>query len=775
MELQVWVNGSNIAQGKTVTTNGTVTPNYPINRFTDGNTSSSQYAGVSDDGSWKYLQVDLGEIHYNIDYLRVWHYYNDLRRYTHKLEVSVDGSTWYTIYNTEISGTYTETADGRVHIINETSTEKRLKTAENKITDSAIISTVSSTIQSAKNEAINSANTNTTNQLKNYATTASLTQTANSITAKFTSTGGQNLLKNSDAKNGTYMWNGNGKTLTIGTSGVSPFLGGNEFKSTFPNGITYNESIKLKPNTEYVYEGWIYTNANMTGNATEPLHFWCMSEPNTPGNNSLTVLDYRQDLTANKFNKCYVHFRTAGGNVYFKPFVYGGVTDSQCVVRQLSLREGKTEMAWTPHPSEIYEGSTVIDASGVTVNNGALRVKDGSGNTMLEGDSSGTLYLRNKLNIGNVGSFSQSGIDMNSGSLRIVNNFTNLAISDITTFNSTSINFEQRSTQNGYPPFSTTIKHDPQYAGINIVGGGGKGNNALYVNGYAVMLDGHSIYPSNIYTSRLESRDTTYNSIQLRSHNNDMWFRSASEYFTFQCGSGGDNWTQSFGIRGVNSPADGQNANWIDFGQMKSNASNGSYRGVSIRKYENGGATPGDLVAGRYYLTGSENAYLTNYSNSGLKIQSPHGYSAIGPQNGSYCHYVTDRPTHWFDRNVAVQGEIRCGSGYNQLVPYGSMYNGYDNGTGEVCEGRIHIGGNKYIFYGWCSISVTAGTSAERTYTVPNLSRIRGITIQCYTKGGTGNFGELALKQTYSNGFTFRIYNATNTGTHYITYMIIGE
>ena len=103
------------------------------------------------------------------------------------------------------------------------------------------------------------------------------------------------------------------------------------------------------------------------------------------------------------------------------------------------------------------------------------------------------------------------------------------------------------------------------------------------------------------------------------------------------------------------------------------------------------------------------------------------------------------------------------------------MANGYDNGTGEVCEGRIHIGGNKYIYYGWCSISCNAGASTERTYTVPNLSRIRGITIQCYTRGGTSNFGELALKQTYSNGFTFRLYNSSNGGTHYITYMIIGE
>ena len=180
-----------------------------------------------------------------------------------------------------------------------------------------------------------------------------------------------------------------------------------------------------------------------------------------------------------------------------------------------------------------------------------------------------------------------------------------------------------------------------------------------------------------------------------------------------------------------------------------------------------GGTLTGSLTIG-------SGVKLLNQNNC-LRVNTGQGTVDIGPQNSSYCHYTTDRPSHWFNKNVAVQGEIRCGSGYNQLVPYGSMYNGYDNGTGEVCEGRIHIGGNKYIFYGWCSISCNAGASTERTYTVPNLSRIRGITIQCYTRGGTSNFGELALKQTYSNGFTFRLYNSSNGGTHYITYMIIGE
>ena len=56
------------------------------------------------------------------------------------------------------------------------------------------------------------------------------------------------------------------------------------------------------------------------------------------------------------------------------------------------LNEGE-EQPWSPHPDEIYNGSTVIDASGVTINNGALTVKNNSGATVLRGDSNGNLDI----------------------------------------------------------------------------------------------------------------------------------------------------------------------------------------------------------------------------------------------------------------------------------------------------------------------------------------------------------------------------------------------
>ena len=79
------------------------------------------------------------------------------------------------------------TVDGKV-----TSLETWKQEAQQKITADAIINTVSATITQAKNEAINEANSNTTNALKSYPTTtqmnSAIQQKADSITSTVSST-----------------------------------------------------------------------------------------------------------------------------------------------------------------------------------------------------------------------------------------------------------------------------------------------------------------------------------------------------------------------------------------------------------------------------------------------------------------------------------------------------------------------------------------------------------------------------------------------------------
>lgn len=602
----------------------------------------------------------------------------------------------------------TATINGEV-----TNLTNRMSSAENKITDSAIISTVSNAISTAKSEAINSANSSTDTKLQNYATTSSLTQTADSITAKFQSSGGFNLLKNSKGKNGISFWLNNGNE--IGTGSDSTF--GTCFKLKAPSGMKYFEAIKLKNNTEYVYEGYVYSREVITGNSTAPLHFWCNTSPNTAGQPQLSILDYRQDvLSKDSWTKCYVHFRTASsGEVYFTPFIYIGSGNFDLWATELSLAESSVESKWTPHPSEVYEGSTIIDSNGVTVNNGALTVKDGSGNIMLRGDSAGNLSVHKQLVIGgntsgiievknssnqNIAKMDKDGIAVKDGVMKITSG-------DVTTMGT------------GYPEgnprdmsihsYGTSIR-ETDYTGSQITK-----RHSDYQGGHSLLMV-----------------DNTSNGLQASYRN----YQTAN-YIALQKAQ--------------------DNLNFYD--TLKLNGDNGQISVNSLALNTGSGVN-------------LSNSFLQ--SGNCLNINTGQGTLDIGPQNTSHCHYTTDRSNHWFNKPISVNGAIYCGTNHSQQVAYGWASNSYDNGTGQPCEGRVHLGSNVYILYGWCSISCSTGVTAERTYKVPNLKKIYGIQISCWTNDGTGNFGEVALKTTYSDGFTFRLYNSSSGGTHYITYMIVG-
>lgn len=83
----------------------------------DGTVNTNTY--VNTGTGLQYMQIDLGEVHNDIDYIQVIHYYIDERIYNHKFQISEDGVRWVTLYDSEISGGYTETQDGRTYYISE--------------------------------------------------------------------------------------------------------------------------------------------------------------------------------------------------------------------------------------------------------------------------------------------------------------------------------------------------------------------------------------------------------------------------------------------------------------------------------------------------------------------------------------------------------------------------------------------------------------------------------------------------------------------------------
>ena len=150
----------------------------------------------------------------------------------------------------------------------------RISKAEQKITDSAIIQTVSQTINQAKTEAIQSANSNTANQLKNYSTTlqmnSAIQQKADSITSDVfkieTSLAVDNLLSNGNFTNELNNWqyrdHGSSVNYTLTANTDWTMTGKTALlitQSNHPQGYDsgFTQEIDVKPNTDYTFTGYI--------------------------------------------------------------------------------------------------------------------------------------------------------------------------------------------------------------------------------------------------------------------------------------------------------------------------------------------------------------------------------------------------------------------------------------------------------------------------------------------------------------------------------------
>lgn len=125
VECNVMVGDDNIAAGiipacKNASLNTVSIPNASV--YTD--------TYLLDDGTPEYyvsqtnkscLELDLGSIRYDIDSIKIWHYYMDKRIYNHQLQVSKDGTTWVTLYDSKISGGYIESDAGAEYFISDSS------------------------------------------------------------------------------------------------------------------------------------------------------------------------------------------------------------------------------------------------------------------------------------------------------------------------------------------------------------------------------------------------------------------------------------------------------------------------------------------------------------------------------------------------------------------------------------------------------------------------------------------------------------------------------
>ena len=59
---------------------------------------------------------------------------------------------------------------------------------------------------------------------------------------------------------------------------------------------------------------------------------------------------------------------------------------------------------------------------------------------------------------------------------------------------------------------------------------------------------------------------------------------------------------------------------------------------------------------------------FSSYATPGLTIETKHGKSSIGMARSGHCHFATEAPNFYFDKDVVVKGELYAGPSYNKRV-----------------------------------------------------------------------------------------------------------
>jgi hypothetical protein len=406
VELMVMAGETNLAQGKTPTSDVTLTnPSY----MTDGIfNDSNSYTRAGNVGNW--IQIDLGSVREDVDYIKIFHpWSNPSKKYKYEIQVSEDAVNWTSLYDTDLNGTYTPTDVGFTILVNMQKTVqsmaskikqnadsialkvdattyeaditdpnngllKRMADAETLITSDAIINTVTSSstylsdLASKANaedlsnyattgqldEAVNNINNSVDERfnaidLSAYATKSEVTQTSDALTATFSNSGGVNLLKNSVGFAGTDFWTVTGTVLTTQNDELDAYGSKSGF---ILNSGTISQTILVTPDRWYTISTIAKKGAPGTG-------YFRVSDGTTTQTVNLL------DGTAYNYQKLEIKIKPVGNQITVElngDAASGGVTFTSTMANI-----GEVALQWQHAAGEVYNSNIRMDLNGIRV------------------------------------------------------------------------------------------------------------------------------------------------------------------------------------------------------------------------------------------------------------------------------------------------------------------------------------------------------------------------------------------------------------------------
>ncbi|ALA13026.1 tail protein [Bacillus phage TsarBomba] len=267
---------------------------------------------------------------------------------------------------------------------------KRISNAEQKITDDAITNTVTNSREYtlalkskanasdlgglASRDELNNVANGVDGKIKDamdkldfspYATKSELKQTATDITAKFSATGGMNLIKNSIGYSDRDFWSLTTAYLvdTISNSALDNlgFGRGFYFRANGQETGIYQD-VSVIPGQPYTL-GW-YLN-KMTKGADSSYRFWIqVQEYNGTAWVVTNQIADNKDVTTNGFEARYMTFTPTKDKVRIRFIGYANV---EAIVSGIMLNIGDVALQWTLATGELYNTNIRMNINGIRV------------------------------------------------------------------------------------------------------------------------------------------------------------------------------------------------------------------------------------------------------------------------------------------------------------------------------------------------------------------------------------------------------------------------
>lgn len=432
IEIKAMVGETNVALNAPVTASGTTQSN--LERVTDGDLTSSNFAR-SDGTGEQWVEVDLGEVYDNIDKLHIWHYYSDNRTYYGtRTEVSEDGVNWIVVFDSVVEGEYQESADGKEIPVNEnvlssfkdvgnelTLVKTDLSNVQQTISPDGITTVINESIfyenyvkdlsskadASAIGDMVSRDEFNTLDgevdgristaiggiDFEPYATKLDLDERATNITAKFSASGGMNLLKNSigftdfiektvadqgDVRNWFVQGTQRASRIqtpeldTLGFGSGVQFMGGVVGQNT-----SLDQYINVIPNQLYTLS-WYVNKTNSSSSSTDDGAFKIfayedgstvrvnMLDPDSTASDPFTKTEYKynSEVTTSGFETHHVVLRPTSSKIQLRLYAHG---EANVVVSGLMFTIGDVALQWSLATGENYNTNVRLDINGIRV------------------------------------------------------------------------------------------------------------------------------------------------------------------------------------------------------------------------------------------------------------------------------------------------------------------------------------------------------------------------------------------------------------------------